>query len=508
MKLSNAVLVVASILFTTAFAEGAVRLIDDLPLFTDWLPNTVDRDVTQSALHSIPLAPGVSVEWFRRDPPPLPNRTKPPAEWMRYLEEHKDAHSWVSQPFRSTEFFKLWNAEFARDPCAHPALRAAPAGANMYEPFDHSPYPRIRYFPNKTTPMGLVTNEFGWRGPPIKLEKPADVIRIAFVGASTTANAHDYPYSYPELVGGWLDIWAKSRKLNVRFETPNAAREGMSSPDMEAIVRNEVVPVHPELVVYLEGGNTFTASELIVGPVPPGAPGAPEPGQVVAESGLSKVLRDASNRFALARRLQSALGLVNHPGPLPESPKPAHKVKWPEGLDPGDPDLARGDLPLKLSTTLADLDRIRATLASIGSELALSSFKFFVRDGLILDPLRNQVLHTQLNRTLFPLTYRELEELARFQNRAYAKYARAHNLLFIDVEKNMPDESDLYTDAVHFTYGGVRLHAWIVLQSLVPLIERKLAEKAWPLPAHVPEKTPPGLAIEPFFVPIKCPATR
>ena len=48
-----------SVLLTTAFAEGAVRLIDDLPLFTDWLPNTVDRDVTQSALASVPLAPGV-----------------------------------------------------------------------------------------------------------------------------------------------------------------------------------------------------------------------------------------------------------------------------------------------------------------------------------------------------------------------------------------------------------------------------------------------------------------
>ena len=380
-------------------------------------------------------------------------------------------------------------------------LRKAPGRLNVYEPFDHSPYPRFRYFPNTTDPSGLVTNQLGWRGPPIRLEKPADLIRIVFVGASTTANAHDYPYSYPELVGGWLDIWAKSQKLNVRFETWNAGREGVSSTDMEAIVRNEVLPVHPELVVYLEGGNAFTASELLVDPVPPGAP---EPREAAPESGLSKVLRDASNRFALARRLQSALGLVNHPGPLPESPKPAHRVKWPAGLSAVDPDLEREDLPLKLSTTFADLDRIRADLVSIGSELALSSFKYYVREGLILDPIRNQSLHTQLNRVLFPLTYRELEELARFQNGAYAKYARVHNIPFIDVAKHMPDETDLYTDAVHFTYGGVRLHAWVVLQSLVPLIEKKIAEKAWPLPAYVPEKVPPGLMFEPFSVPVAC----
>src|SRR5437762_3214787 len=187
MKGSDALLVAASVLLTTAFAEGTVRLIDDLPLFTDWLPNTVDRDVTQSALASVPLARGVSKEWFRRDPPPLPNRAKPPAEWTRYKEEHKDPPPWVPLAFREVEYFKAWNAEYARDPCSHPVLRKAPAGIYAYEPLDHSPHPRFRYLPNATTPVGLVTNEFGWRGPPIKLEKPADVIRIVFVGGFTTA---------------------------------------------------------------------------------------------------------------------------------------------------------------------------------------------------------------------------------------------------------------------------------------------------------------------------------
>src|SRR3954464_3480677 len=101
MKFSNALLVALSVLLTTAFAEAAVRVIDDLPLFTDWLPNTVDRDVTKSALASVPLAPGVWGEWFRRDPPPLPNRSKPPAEWTRYVEEHQDAPSWIPGEFRA-----------------------------------------------------------------------------------------------------------------------------------------------------------------------------------------------------------------------------------------------------------------------------------------------------------------------------------------------------------------------------------------------------------------------
>ena len=142
-------------------------------------------------------------------------------------------------------------------------LSKVPGTAYLFEPVDHSPYPRFRYFPSVTTPAGLVTNQLDGVPSFLRLEKPENVIRIVFVGASTTANTHDYPYSYPELVGGWLNIWAVSKRLNVRFETPNAARESISAPDMEAIVRNEVVPTHPELVVYLEGGNAFFARELV-----------------------------------------------------------------------------------------------------------------------------------------------------------------------------------------------------------------------------------------------------
>ena len=505
MTFSNALLVAVSVLLTTAFAEGAVRLVDDLPLFTDWLPNAVEGDVTESALASVPLAPGVSVEWFRRDPPPLPNRAKPPAAWARFAEEHKDVPSQDSQGFRAADFFKVWNAAFLRDPCSHPVLSKVPGTAYLFEPVDYSPYPRFRYFPSVTTPAGLVTNEFGWRGPPIRLEKPENVIRIVFVGASTTANTHDYPYSYPELVGGWLNIWAASKRLNVRFETPNAARESISAPDMEAIVRNEVVPAHPELVVYLEGGNAFFARELI----PDWSqPAPPEQKKAVSKPGIFyQILSDASNRSALARRVKTGLELINHPGPLHEAPKPDHTVKWPTELDARDPDLQRKDLPLSLPVTFTALDNIRAELSSIGSELALSSFKFFVRDGLLLDPVRNQALYHQLNTSLYPLTYRELEELARFKNLAYAKYARVHNLPFIDVARYMPDEADLYTDTVHLTYGGVRLHAWIVLQSLIPLIERKLAEKTWPHPAYVPKTVPQGLMLEPISRSIACGAT-
>jgi hypothetical protein len=71
----------------------------------------------------------------------------------------------------------------------------------------------------------------------------------------------------------------------------------------------------------------------------------------------------------------------------------------------------------------------------------------------------------------------------------------------------MPDEAELYTDPVHFSYGGVRLHAWIVFQSLVPLIERKLGEGAWPMPASHSGELPAGMVTQPRQIPVSCPAS-
>ena len=43
----------------------------------------------------------------------------------------------------------------------------------------------------------------------------------------------------------------------MHFEVLNAARESIVSTDNVAIVKNEVAPLRPDLVVYYEGGNQF-----------------------------------------------------------------------------------------------------------------------------------------------------------------------------------------------------------------------------------------------------------
>src|SRR3989442_1201395 len=100
-------------------------------------------------------------------------------------------------------------------------------------------------------------NRFGWRGPDLELNKDGRTVRIAFVGASTTVAPSYLPFSYPEFIGHWLNLWIRGRHPQTRVEVINAARTGIDSSSIAAIVQQEVVPLEPDLVVYYEGANSL-----------------------------------------------------------------------------------------------------------------------------------------------------------------------------------------------------------------------------------------------------------
>jgi hypothetical protein len=488
-------------LVAAVLAEGATRAVDGLPIFTDWLPNTVDRDAVSKNLDDIPRAAGVERAWFASDPPPLPNRSEPPAAWVRLAREIGEAPMTSHTAFRPGDAFKAWNTSYLRDPCASPFFRQAPGQLYVYDPPSDTPHPQYRFPPNATTPLGLVTNQIGWRGPPIAARHGPLFVRIVFVGASTTVNSHYYPYSYPELISHWLGLWARARRLDVEFEALNAGREGITSTDTEAIVRTEALPLMPDLVVYYEGHNQFDLAKSLKG--------APSGGsrQVPPTSGEGAVpdwLRAAAHRFALARRLQSALALLDTRQHGGEWPKPDYELAWPDPQQEADPDPSRPDLPVNLAVILRDFDRMRADLAKVGGELAVSSFVWMVADGMVVDPVEHKLLLEWLNLTKAPFRYKDIERMAAFQNRVFRKYARLHRLPFFDVAAQLPKDPDLFTDAIHMTYAGIRLHAWIVFNGLVPLIEEKMAHGAWPRRRTYPQEIPSEVLFTPREIRFHC----
>src|SRR5262249_35831336 len=155
-----------------------------------------------------------------------------------------------------------------------------------------------------------------------------------------------------------------------------------------------------------------------------------------------KWMRTAARYSALMGRIQAAVGYAQSDMDGREWPKPDYEVVWPAGLDENDPDLAYANLPVSMNVIMGALDSIRADLATVGGELAVSSFPWMVKDGLVLNPIRHRYILETLNVGSYPFRYRDLERLVNFQNRVLGKYAAAHGLPFVDVARIMPFDPD------------------------------------------------------------------
>lgn len=491
----NGLLVFVSVLLCAGVAEIATRIVDGLPLFSLNLPvpiATKGIDTTAAHLERLPQPAGVARELFHSEPPPLPNRTRPPQAWIelhRRIRKNAEAEH-PRNTFKGWDMFKAWNAVLVGDPCKHEYFSKAPGRLFLYDPPDGKPRPNFRFLPNATSPDGLVTNAFGWRGPPVPFARSPRTVRIVFVGASTTAEIHNFPYSVPEHVGHWLNKWATGREMDVRFEVLNAGRESIGSTEIATVVRQEVAPMRPDLVVYYEGGNQFFLS-TVVRNVPKG---------VARPDGvLAGWLRDAGHYSALARRAAALTGGS-------EWPKPDYEVELPTGLDEFDPDITRPDLPVNMSTILRDLGSIRHDLAEVDGEFAVASFHWLAKDGLELNAVRHKPLLEHLNTGFYPFRYRDLERFTVFENRVFAKYAEANGLPFVDVARYMPHDPDLFSDAIHNTAPGVRLRAWIVFTQLLPIIEKRLASGAWPKPVPAMDDVHPAFMTPPREITFDCKA--
>jgi lysophospholipase L1-like esterase len=486
------ILVVASAAITLVLGELLIRHIDGFELASRRLLPTVPVDVmagpdgaARPHLFKIRLAAGMDRDWFELLPAPPP---APPAN-----PPVTDASARADAAGGPGEGGRLFNSVFVQGRiCSDRDFRRSPGFAFVFDPPTESEYPRYRFARNVTTPRGLRTNQFGWRGDQIGLRKPVRTIRIAFVGASATVNDHSYPFSYPELAGFWLNKWIERQADNVRIEVINAGREGITSADIAAIVRDEVLPLEPDLIVYYEGANEFWFDDLI------------RKHSVVSRfrAWLLRRIGGAEHESAVLRRIAN-LVRASWPGEH-EPTKLNYELAWPKDVDEAAPPLTHPNLPVRLSTILAGLDDIRGRANDTGGELVVSSFFWLVHDGLRLNPERDRILFDYLNTKLFPLRYRDLERLVGFQNRTLKAFATANDTPFIDVASQIPHDPALYWDAVHPTYEGVRLHAWIVAQELAGLLQERLEKNRLPRAALNLASAHPGFVAQERTITFDC----
>lgn len=471
--------------FATAIllCEAAARLIDGKPLTTVRIPPP--RFELLPARKLDPTSAGgalpadIDPAWIDVSPPsrPFVRRDRKLAALVQ------EAVRLGSKPF---EVFRIWNRVFVEQIGCKPGsgFLRLPQPLLVFDPPEPNPFPTYRYLPSRNLSGGLVTNAFGWRGPEIPLNKPPGTIRLAFVGASTTVGMFNLPFSYPEYVVHWLNLWAERNTLPVRFDGINAGREGLSSGPIAAVARQEVLPAEPDLVLYYEGANQSIC-------VRPGAPPAQRPRSPAWER-VHRVLAAASPYSQLARRGQSAALLLEAHGGY-EPAKPDSLLDWPPGLDEAHPAIGDPRLPPRLKTILADLESARVPLEAEGTELAIASFVWLVFEGLRLPPETYAPIYTHLNDNCWPYRYADMRRSVDLHNRVLEQYAARHDLPYLRVAEVFPRDPSLFFDAVHVNADGTRMQAWIVFRALIPIVRARLESGAWPRPDRVPLSKHPSI---------------
>lgn len=428
----------------------------------------------------------VDPAWIRSSPDPLPRFDISP-EYQAIHDKYGYRANYLWNEYLSTSYYTDTGI-----------FKTVPPQVKVFHASWQTAYPRYRYPPNVTLPTGLTTNQFGWRGPQISLHKPAKTIRIACVGASTTVGGHNLPFSYPEFLQHWLNLWGQENGYDVNFEVINFGREGIGSRDIATIVRYEVLPMDVDYLIYYEGSNQFDPRTMISFPddVTFGQPPAGlVPNLTDVPSNDKSWLDNLSEYSAIAARTRSLVERLYLTGQEP--PKPEQTFNLPDGLDEFRPDRAHLDRALSLTNILNDLDQIKHDLDEHEVRMYLATFNWFAYDGMILDPARHRSLYAYLNRLYWPISYANMRRLADFQNRVFETWAFDRRVKVIDVAGRMPRQPDLYGDAIHNTYLGTRIRAWINFEGIVPLLRRDIEKGLLPRPAKMIYEQHPYL--EPGF---------
>lgn len=486
---------VAAVILTLMIAELTARWLDGyrlvaLTLVRTGSPHSFDiatsRTTDARHINEIPLARGVRPEWYSLAPVPRQTYPLPPALQSRLDRYPRDRVGALAE----------WNINYLHDALCSGVRRGSLGILDdflVFTPSDGAEYPTYRALRHVSAPGVYTTNNFGWRGPDISLRKPPDTIRVAFVGASTTIDDYSIPFSHPEYVEHWLNMWAAATGRQVHVEVINAGRTGIDSRSIAAIVRQEVLPVEPDLIVYYEGANEFAPASLVTF-----ADGAP----VVRPTATFREPNGLERSSALVRRLVIAIKGTNWRVGGAEPPKPPYVLAWPPDVDEHHPDPLARTLPMHLERVIANLDAIRRAANDVGAELGVVSFRWMVEPGMVLDLRRHLALLEYLNETYFPVSYAVMRRMADFQNRVFERYAAARHLTFFDFDRDFPHDPGLFSDAVHLTEAGVRLEAWYYLQQLVPMLADRIDRHVWPRAARLqpPPAAHPAFANEPGLV--------
>jgi hypothetical protein len=166
----------------------------------------------------------------------------------------------------------------------------------------------------------------------------------------------------------------------------------------------------------------------------------------------------------------------------PEPPKPATELRFPPGLDESspDPDQVASDTSqgiMRLETYVQALNKMDALAKAQDFRLLVSTFRILAFDSMRAG---GNLYHTLNEDYWWPYTYAQIRRLMTFYNRTLRAWAERHGQGIVEIDEWMPWRPELYGDGMHERAAGEALHAWVVLQQLMPRIRADLARQVVP----------------------------
>ena len=282
------------------------------------------------------------------------------------------------------------------------------------------------------------TNSWGFRGAEFALRKPAGVIRVVCLGASTTGGSQGDLETYPY----FLQVELNQLFPGHSIEVINAGHHGTSIDDLLEILKARVLPLAPDVVIFYESSNNIDWSEFLTDT----SVRCPQEDCWLTQypvwyrflyrrSALFTLIADR-NGWRSTKAMPHTVSLV---GP---------KVSL-----------------IHYRDVLSDI--VKETLSN-RSKIMLTSFVTIANEGMEVSQKQNLLLFDDMHRKMYPFTPGEVAQVYEVFNQAAAGVASASGVPYADVSTEFPKELRYFShDYIHFSPEGNRLLAGLLAQKLV-----------------------------------------
>lgn len=289
-------------------------------------------------------------------------------------------------------------------------------------------------------------NSLGFRGPEIEQPKPANRIRVAFLGGSTTfcVEASTFEKTWPALVLEGL----RADAPDLDFDLVNGSAAGFTTEHLLTNLGRRIAPLEPDVVVFYEATNDLTVDTRRL---------AVERGLYEAgESDHSPIGDWWLTFFLLEKNVRNYLSTRPDAGGLLEVDPREHSAAFGERLTRF-VQAAKAEAPVVVLVTFST--QIRSDQSPERMEAAAESARFLMP---FLTPEALLAGYTEYNRVI-----REV--------------ARATGAILVEGEDRIPADGTHFADSVHLRDPGLAVQSERVLEGLLAapayraLVERRRA---------------------------------